>query len=76
MIVKYCLGAYTYGAMRNLTYAPPFKKEEYVTDRLGCIFMHTISAPFMAPGYMFIDLKNLEHVIRKMPGPIDRRPWT
>jgi hypothetical protein len=29
----------------------------------------------MAPGYLFKDIKNFEHVVRKMPGPIDRSPW-
>ena len=75
VIIKYCIGAYTYGALRTIAYAPPLKKEEYVTDRARLIFMHTIAAPFMAPGSLLIDLKNLEHVVRKMPGPIDRSPW-
>ena len=75
IFIKYSITAYTYGALRTVAYAPPFKKEEYVTDRVGRIFMHTLSAPFMAPGYVFVDLKNLEHVVRKMPGPIDRTPW-
>ena len=74
-IVRYAASTYMYGVMRSVAYAPPLKKEEYVTDRVGCIFMHTISAPFMAPGYLFTDLKNLEHVVRKMPGSIDRKPW-
>lgn len=74
--IKYCIGVYTYGAVRTIAYAPPLKKEEYVTDRIGRILMHTISSPFVAPRYLFIDIKNLEHVVRKMPGPIDRSPWS
>ena len=76
VIIKYCIGAYTYGTMRTIAYAPPLKREEYVMDRVGSIFVHTLSAPFVAPGYLFKDLKNLEHVARKMPGPIDRSPWS
>jgi len=76
VIIKYCIGAYTYGTIRTIAYAPPLKREEYVTDRVGGIFVHTLSAPFVAPVYLFKDLKNLEHVARKMPGPIDRSPWS
>ena len=75
IFIKYCIGAYTYGTMRTIAYAPPLKKEEYVTDRARRIFIHAIAGPFMAPGSLLIDLKNLEHVVRKMPGPIDRSPW-
>ena len=75
IFVRYAVTTYTYGALRTIAYAPPLKKEEYVTDRARRIFMHTIAAPFMAPGSLLIDLKNLEHVVRKMPGPIDRSPW-
>ena len=76
VIIKYCIGAYTYGTMRTIAYAPPLKNEDYVMDRVGGIFVHTLSSPFMAPGYLFKDLKNLEHVVRKMPGTIDRSPWS
>jgi hypothetical protein len=75
IFVRYAVTTYTYGTLRAIAYAPPLKKEEYVTDRARRIFMHTIAAPFMAPGSLLIDLKNLEHVVRKMPGPIDRSPW-
>jgi hypothetical protein len=75
IFIKYCIGAYTYGAVRTMAYAPPLKKDEYVTERVGCVFIHTISSVFMAPGYLFKDIRNLEHVIRKMPGPIDKSPW-
>jgi hypothetical protein len=76
VITRYCIAAYTYVAMRTIAYAPPLKKEEYVTDRAGFIGIYTISAPFTAPGYLLTDLKNLEHIVRKMPGPIDRSPWS
>ena len=76
VFIKYCIGAYTYGALRTIAYAPPLKKDEYVTERIGCILINTVSSVFMAPGYVFKDIKNLEHVLRKMPGPIDRSPWS
>jgi len=75
-LVKYCIGAYTYGALRTIAYAPPLKKEEYVTDRVGRAVLYTAPAPFVAPIWMCTDLKNLEHVVREMPGPIDRSPWS
>jgi hypothetical protein len=75
-LIKYCIGAYTYGTMRTIAYAPPLKKDEYVTERVGCILVYTLSSPFTAPGYLFKDLRNLEHRVRKMPGPIDRSPWS
>ena len=74
--IKYCIGAYTYGTMRTIAYSPPLKKDEYVTERVGCILVHTLSSPFMVPGYLFKDLRNFEHRVRKMPGPIDRSPWS
>lgn len=76
ILIKYCIGAYTYGAVRTIAYAPPLKKDDYVTERVGCVLIHSVSATFMAPGYVFKDIRNLEHVIRKMPGPIDRSPWS
>jgi hypothetical protein len=75
-LVQYCIGAYTYGTMRTIAYAPPLKKDEYVTERVGCILVYALSSPFMAPGYLFKDIRNLEHIARKMPGHIDRNPWT
>ena len=75
IFVRYAVTTYIYGTLRSIAYAPPLKKEEYVTDRAKIIFMHAIAGPFMAPGSLLIDLKNLEHVVRKMPGPIDRSPW-
>ena len=76
IFVKYAIGAYTYVTLRTAAYSPPLKKEEYITDRLGTTFMYILSSPFMAPGYLFKDIRNFEHFVRKMPGPIDRSPWT
>lgn len=39
MFIKYCIGAYTYGTMRTVAYAPPLKKDEYVTERVGYTFI-------------------------------------
>ena len=38
--------------------------------------MYILSAPFTAPSWLYKDIKNLEHVVRKMPGAIDRSPWS
>jgi hypothetical protein len=75
IIIKYCIGMYTYVALRTIAYAPPRKKEEYMTDRVGRTVMYTLSAPWTAPICVYRDIKNLEHTVRKMPGPIDRTPW-
>ena len=74
--VRYTVGTYMYVALRNAVYAPPMKKEEYVTDRVGRAAMYTLAAPFTATFWMWADIKNLEHIARKMPGPIDRSPWS
>lgn len=71
----YAVPVYTYGALRTVAYSPSFKKEEYVTDRVGRVVMYTLIAPWTAPVWIYKDFKNLEHVVRKMPGPIDRSPW-
>lgn len=69
------IGTYTYGAVRNLVYAPRIKQDEYVTDRMMKFCVWTASTPLMFPIYMYCDLKNIEHVLRNMPGKIDRTPW-
>lgn len=73
--VKYCIGACSYGFVRTVAYAPPMKKDEYVTDRVGKTVFFTMLAPWSVPKYIYTDLKNLEHRARKMPGPVDRDPW-
>jgi hypothetical protein len=75
VFVKYCLGACAYGFVRTVAYAPPMKKEEYLTDRVGKTVFFTMLAPWSVPKYIYTDLKNLEHRARKMPGAIDRDPW-
>ena len=67
--------AYTYGAIRNLIYAPKIKDSEYFTDRFCTFIGYTVGSPILLPAYMLMDLKNIEHIVRKMPGKIDRRPW-
>lgn len=76
IFIKYAVGAYTYVTLRTAAYSPPLEKEDYIIDRLGTTFMYILSAPMMAPHWLYTDLKNLEHVVRKMPGPIDRSPWS
>ena len=76
IFTKYALGAYTYGTLRTVAYSPSLKKEEYMTDRIGTTFMYILSSPFTAPSWLYTDIKNLEHVVRKMPGSIDRSPWS
>lgn len=73
--VKYCIGAFTYGFVRTVAYAPPMKKDEYITDRVGKTIFFTMLGPWSVPKYIYTDLKNLENRVRKMPGPIDRDPW-
>lgn len=73
--VKYCAGAFTYVLVRTVAYSPPLKKDEYVMDRMGKTLGVTLIAPWVAPMCIYTDMKNLEHRVRKMPGPIDRYPW-
>jgi hypothetical protein len=74
--LKYAIGAYTYVTLRTVVYAPPLEKDEYIIDRASRAIMYTLTAPFAAPIWIYADLKNLEHVVRKMPGRIDRSPWS
>jgi hypothetical protein len=75
MLAKYLGICYVYGAARNLVYAPKMKKDEYITDRILKFSMYTIASPIMTPTYLYCDFKNIEQILRKMPGPIDRSPW-
>ena len=75
IFVKYAIGAYTYVTLRTAAYSPPLEKDDYIIDRLGTTFIYILSAPMTAPSWLYKDIKNLEHVVRKMPGPIDRSPW-
>ena len=75
MLARYLAGCYVYGVVRNLVYAPKMKKDEYITDRVVKFSVLTLASPIMAPTYLYCDLKNIEHVMRKLPGSIDRSPW-
>ena len=75
MLARYLAGCYVYGVVRNLVYAPKMKKDEYITDRVVKFSILTLASPIMAPTYLYCDLKNLEQILRKLPGPIDRSPW-
>jgi hypothetical protein len=75
MLHRYLAGCYVYGVVRNLVYAPKMKKEEYITDRIIKFSAWTAASPILAPTYLYCDLKNIEQILRKMPGPIDRSPW-
>jgi hypothetical protein len=75
MLARYLAGCYVYGVVRNLVYAPKMKKDEYITDRVVKFSILTLASPIMAPTYLYCDLKNIEHVLRKLPGSIDRSPW-
>jgi hypothetical protein len=69
------MGAITYGLVRTVAYAPPLKKDEYVTERVVRTLVLTTISPWVLPRCVYTDLKNLEHRVRKMPGSIDRYPW-
>lgn len=75
LLAKYMAGCYVYGAVRNLVYVPKLKENEYLLDRVVGFGVWTAMSPILAPTYLYCDLKNIEHRLRKMPGPIDRRPW-
>jgi hypothetical protein len=72
---RYLLATYAYGTVRNLVLAPWLKPDEYVTDRFGRFAAITVLTPFLLPAFLYLDAKNIEHLVRKMPGPIDRSPW-
>jgi hypothetical protein len=73
--IKYCIGASTYGLVRTFAYAPPMKKDEYIIDRVIRTLFFTMLSPCVVPNYIYRDMKNIEHRIRKMHGPMDRNPW-
>jgi hypothetical protein len=71
----YVVSSYIYCASRNAVYAPKLKENEYITDRIGTHLFLMGLAPIAMPAWILGDVKNMEHVIRKMPGDIDRWPW-
>jgi hypothetical protein len=72
---KFIASTYAYGLVRSIAYAPPMKKEEYLIDRVSKVIVYTFGAPILFPVFIYRDLKNIEHVVRKMPGPIDSGFW-
>jgi hypothetical protein len=72
---KIAAGVYVYGAVRTIMYAPPLKKTDYITHRIAMVLVFTAITPFHAPYLICKDIHNLEHKLRKMPGPIDKFPW-
>jgi hypothetical protein len=56
-------------------YAPPIKKDEYMTERVGTFVFWTSLTPFLMPNLVYKDVRNIEHKLRKMPGSIDIFPW-
>jgi len=72
---KWCTFTFLYGGIRNLVYAPKLKENEYITERIGVYFIYTMASPILVPTYMMVDLKNIEHIVRKMPGKINKTPW-
>ena len=75
LLVKYITGCYVYGTIRNLVYIPKIKENEYMIDRVIQFCVLTAATPIMAPTYLYCDLRNIEHKLRKMPGKIEMNPW-
>ena len=71
---KYCAAAYAYGFLRSAV-GPKLEPGEYITDRMGQIMIHTVIAPVALPSYIYMDMKAIEHVVRKMPGNVERFPF-
>lgn len=72
---RYIIGSWAYGLIRTLVYAPPMRENEYVTDRIVKVASATLISPCIAPVTLAVDVHNLEHKLRKMPGDINRTPW-
>ena len=72
---RYIIGSWVYGFARTMAYTPKLKEDDYVIDRIGKIIAWTGVAPICSPILFLTDLKNLEHKLRNMPGPINRFPW-
>lgn len=74
MLGKYCAAAYAYGFLRSAV-GPKLEPGEYITDRMGKIMMYTVIAPVALPSYIYLDMKAIEHIVRKMPGNVERFPF-
>ena len=72
---RYIAVSYVYGFFRTALMAPPLEPNEYMTDRLRTAMVYTVVAPVGLPMYLYIDMKNIEHRMREMPGKVDRFPW-
>lgn len=73
---RYMQVCWTYGFARLMVYTPPRKPEEYMIDRVVRLGVLTAAAPAMLPINVYVDLKNAEHLLRRMPGQVDRWPWS
>ena len=74
-IARFLAASYAYCIGRTVVYAPPLKDTEYVVDRLGQTLINIAMSPVCVPMYIYTDIKNIEHLARKMPGKINRFPW-
>lgn len=72
---RYIIASWAYGFVRTLVYAPPMKKDEYITDRIAKVAASTFISPCIAPITLAVDIHNIEHTLRKIPGEINRKPW-
>jgi hypothetical protein len=72
---RYVMVSYVYGFFRTALLAPPLEPNEYMTERLCKTAIYTAMAPVGLPMYLYLDMKNIEHRVRKMPGKVDRFPW-
>jgi hypothetical protein len=74
---RYIVVSCVYGFFRTALMAPPLEPNEYMTDRMGKAMVYTAVAPVALPKYLYLDMKMIEHRVRKMPGNVrvDRFPW-
>ena len=75
LLNRYYMISCAYGFVRTIVYAPPMKDTDYITDRIAKTLAFTAMSPISTPLCICIDIKNLEHKLRKMPGDINRTPW-
>ena len=72
---RYIIATCAYGFVRTLMYAPPLRENEYIVDRIVKVAAFTAISPCIAPITLTVDIHNLEHKLRKMPGDVNRSPW-
>ena len=73
--MRYIIASCAYGFVRTLMYAPPLRENEYIVDRIAKVATVTAISPCIAPVTLAVDIHNLEHKLRKMPGDVNRTPW-